>query len=222
MGEANLSVIIALLTLVGGLSYDQHVQQFPSHITAETGNAVTMNCIYNSTEGTQRVRMAFKRLAKQPNEIIFSINNNTTIHHSYLKKVTYKKKDSFLEMTILNVEEDDSDIYVCEVNFEIPLLKQMKGGGTNLTIKDSFNYTAVNDDRISNPSHGKGNDFIGGITATAVLLIICLLLAVYCFSRSRKRQTKDSPVYVNMISLKGKQATNQSTCQEYEDHLYSR
>ncbi|XP_078088173.1 immunoglobulin kappa light chain-like [Mustelus asterias] len=125
------------LTAVGGKNLS--VFQTPSEIRVLKGGTARINCSYSNTVEQWRIMWKRNTSAKPLCQRIENAKNSTSIVHctkrNYITDAPSAKSSSLI---ITDLHFNDSDIYSCEVAYEIPPPQQMeKGKGTSITVEAS-------------------------------------------------------------------------------------
>ncbi|XP_010886301.3 uncharacterized protein LOC105020751 [Esox lucius] len=155
------------------------VIQSPHYVTVTEGETVHIQCCWN--KNLTRVTVNWKSNAANTSELV----NKSQCQ----KSASEQNVSCCSNLTISNLNRNDSGTYTCKVSSEIPVLQQSVGNGTHLTV------TSKNDG-ISGDLH---NNLHWSIIALLVLLPPPLLLALLYLYRVKRKQGGASAKMVRVI-----------------------
>ncbi|XP_025050903.1 transmembrane and immunoglobulin domain-containing protein 2 [Alligator sinensis] len=115
------------------------VSQTPTKIIAEAGQSVEVTCTWENHDRVERYRVTWeKQDLSSPGTSSEKLKEE--VHNT---NTTVQKNE--LVLTLKAVHVNNTGIYFCEINVEIPYLKSGKGNGTTLIVaeKDSTSMNKI-------------------------------------------------------------------------------
>uniref|UniRef100_A0AAY5KR27 Ig-like domain-containing protein n=1 Tax=Esox lucius TaxID=8010 RepID=A0AAY5KR27_ESOLU len=121
----DLTNIIAVFCLSTGITNTGLVViQSPHYVTVTEGETVHIQCCWN--KNLTRVTVNWKSNAANTSELV----NKSQCQ----KSASEQNVSCCSNLTISNLNRNDSGTYTCKVSSEIPVLQQSVGNGTHLTV----------------------------------------------------------------------------------------
>ncbi|XP_027893187.1 uncharacterized protein LOC114156856 isoform X1 [Xiphophorus couchianus] len=177
-------LLTSLLLLCAGSSWSVSsdalvVTQSPD-VSVQEGETGSITCCWKGAE-----RVGIKWLKNQT-----LIENKTVINQSTGSKNEQKNMCSVL--IIENMTTGDSGRYICKVSMEIPVLKEVEGKGTTITVIARENITKST---LEVPlDRSKPNNIIFILRGLPIPLLIAALICVECLvHKAQKNQPPAAP-----------------------------
>ncbi|XP_038657155.1 immunoglobulin kappa light chain-like [Scyliorhinus canicula] len=131
--------VLLYFFLIAVTSKNLSVFQTPSEIRVLKGDIAQINCSFSDTDEQWRIIWRRNTSAKVLCHHLANKNNLTSVRHcTEYANITVNLLRKSSSLTIYNLHLNDSDIYFCEVHFEIPPPPRSKiGEGTLVTVEAS-------------------------------------------------------------------------------------
>ncbi|KAJ8008059.1 hypothetical protein DPEC_G00100840 [Dallia pectoralis] len=144
------------------------VTQSPHKVTVPEGETVQFQCCWN--KNLTRVTVNWKSNVTNTSALV----NSSQCQNS----ASGQNVSCCLNLTISNLNRNDSGIYICIVSSEIPVLIQSAGNGTHLTVITARDHGSQ-DQQDKPPLHSSIID---------LLVLLPPLLALLCLYRLKRKQ----------------------------------
>ncbi|XP_056301844.1 uncharacterized protein LOC130214272 [Danio aesculapii] len=178
--SSTLVSTIVLSTFCSGSS-ELCVNQRPSSITVNKGESAQISCCWSTSTHSVKVVWYFNetKLSDPKQELQeHQIKSCSTLH-------------------IINILNNDTGHYVCEVTQDIPLLVKKNGTGTNVSVIISeLETTNDNNYVVSQTPVVRGNSSLGNVVMIYIfrsLPFICLLSAFFYLNKTYKQVAQLKP-----------------------------
>ncbi|XP_032874745.1 uncharacterized protein LOC116971599 [Amblyraja radiata] len=138
-----------------------NVGQTPPEIEAFEGDTINMQCSCEKGK-IESIRVTWKKDSKE-------FLQATTMTPANVNRSSSSINETTARLTIENIIQHDSGMYVCQVTVEIPApIRKGSGNGTKLTVQANVNYSPK---------------------FCAVLLLLILVPAIIYYKQRQKRKT---------------------------------
>lgn len=88
------------------------IEQSPLSVHAQQGESTNITCVLKSSNGDEEIMLL--RLHRQLEKVLYVLSQNTTtISPTFANRLEYSKQEKKLVITLHNLQENDTDIYVC-------------------------------------------------------------------------------------------------------------
>uniref|UniRef100_A0A3B3V5I8 Ig-like domain-containing protein n=1 Tax=Poecilia latipinna TaxID=48699 RepID=A0A3B3V5I8_9TELE len=170
----------SVLSLLFCVSSDALVVTQSPDVSVQEGETGNISCCFKGT--AERVRITWLK-----NQTL--IKNKTDIDQSTGFHIEQKNKCSVL--IIETMTRSDSGKYICKVTVEIPVLKEVEGNGTTITVRARENPSDSTDHQPDNADHHSLNGITKHLNNVQQLLsYLVMLVIVGIFQVFRKQCSK--------------------------------
>ncbi|NWR31907.1 CD7 protein, partial [Tachuris rubrigastra] len=111
------------------------LKQSPLYASPQQGQSVSITCVMNSSRGDGEIYLL--RTHVQPKSVLYVSNQNTSrILPAFAGRLEYSKEGRQIVITLRNLQENDSDNYVCaEEVKDVKNTRLLSASGTMLLVK---------------------------------------------------------------------------------------
>ncbi|XP_072208397.1 T-cell antigen CD7 [Excalfactoria chinensis] len=88
------------------------IEQSPLSVSTQQGESINITCVLKSSHEDEEIMLL--KIHMQPEKVLFVLSQNTlTISPTFANRLEYSKQEEKLVITLHNLQENDTDIYVC-------------------------------------------------------------------------------------------------------------
>lgn len=149
------------------------IEQSPLSVHAQQGESINITCVLKSSNEDEEIMLL--RLHRQLEKVLYVLSQNTTtISPTFANRLEYSKQEKKLVITLHNLQENDTDIYVCAA-----VLKN-----SSFSVSESGTMVLVKGEKQTACS-------ISSLAIYIPIIVVALLLsALICFILNRINKKK--------------------------------